>query len=158
MPYGSATGIAALTPRDANAAGRFDAATIPTETQVNTWRAELSAMLDVALAAAGIDAPITDATITPMLDSFVNGNGAWLVESVNGRGRYQERPATTQEILAVIRESAFTWVDANARGIGAVVGVVSSDADAVTVRVGSFVKADGFTGRRTEYATEDGPL
>lgn len=155
MSYGSNTGVAALVPRDANAAGRFDDSTRPTDAQVTAWRNEVSALLDVALMAADIPTPITDAAVKPLLDSFVNGNTAWLVDSVNGRGRYEERPATTQEILNVIATAAPEWVDRFGGGIGAVLGIVAVDTQSPTVHIGSFQRVDAYTGGGGEYTRGD---
>ena len=123
MAYGSMLGVAAFTPRFANAAGRFDDTTTPTAAQVDEWRVQVSAMLDVAMSGVGLPSPATEATVTAMLDGFTNGNVAWLVESVNGQGRYQERPATTREIMAAIASTVVTWVTGNAAAIGAASGL-----------------------------------
>ena len=123
MTYGSNLGVAALVPRYANESRRFDNVTTPTEAQVDEWRAQISAALDVALVASELPSPATHPAVVKMLDGLVNGNAAWLAESVNGQGRYQERPATTQEILTAIGNAARTFVASNALGIGALVGV-----------------------------------
>ena len=123
MSYGSALGVAAFTPRFTNAAGRFDNTTTPTLGQVDEWRGQLSAALDVAMSGAGLPSPANQAAVTEMLDGFVNGNVAWLVESVNGQGRYQERPAATWEIMKIIIDSIAPWVTANAASIAAASGI-----------------------------------
>ena len=122
MTYGSNLGVAALVPRYANESHRFDNVTTPTEAQVDEWRAQISAALDVARVASEVPSPATHPAVVKMLDGLVNGNAAWLAESVNGQGRYQERPATTQEILTAIGNAARTFVASNALGIGALVG------------------------------------
>lgn len=127
MSYGTNDGVAAFTPRYANASGRFDNTTTPTAAQVEAWRTQVSAMLDVALAAAGLPSPASEASVTAMLAGFVNGNVAWLAESVNGQGRFQERPATTQEILSAIGAAAEAFVRTHALGIGAKSGVAQDD-------------------------------
>jgi len=123
MAYGSAAGVAAYVPRYANAGGRFDNTTTPTLAQVDDWRGQISAGLDVAMAAAGLPSPASDGTVAEMLGGFVNGNVAWLAESVNGQGRWQERPAATQEILAAIAAATGAFVKANAAGFGALAGI-----------------------------------
>ena len=125
MAYGSALGVAAHVPRFANESHRFDNTTTPTLAQVDEWREQISAALDVAMAAAALPAPATNTAVVDMLAGFVNGNAAWLAESVNGQGRFQERPATTTEILAAIQSAAASFVTANARGMGAISGVAS---------------------------------
>ena len=123
--YGSAGGVAAHVPRLANESGRFDNTTTPTLAQVDEWRAQVSAGLDVAMAASGLPSPASDMAVRGMLDGFVNGNVAWLAESVNGQGRFQERPATTQEILAAIATATGTFVKTNAAGFGALAGIAA---------------------------------
>jgi len=125
MSYGSAAGVAAHVPRHANESGRFDNTTVPTLAQVDAWRREISGGLDVAMAAAGLPSPASDPAAVGMLDGFVNGNVAWLADSVNGQGRYQERPATTQEILAAIATATGAFVKVNAAGFGALAGIAA---------------------------------
>ena len=125
MSYGSTAGVAAHVPRLANESGRFDNTTTPTLAQVDEWRAQVSAGLDVAMAASGLPSPASDMAVRGMLDGFVNGNVAWLAESVNGQGRFQERPATTQEILAAIATATGTFVKTNAAGFGALAGIAA---------------------------------
>ena len=57
MAYGSADSVAAFVPRFANKSGRFDNVTVPTLATVEEWRAQVSAMLDIAMATAGLPAP-----------------------------------------------------------------------------------------------------
>ena len=125
MSYGSALGVAAFTPRYTNAAGVFDNSTptTPTLAQVNEWLANLSAALDVAMSGAGLPSPATQTAVVEMLDGWINGNVAWLVESVNGQGRYQERPASTREIMQIIMDSIAPWMTANALSIAAASGI-----------------------------------
>jgi hypothetical protein len=123
MSYGSAEGVAAFVPRFVNASGRFDNVTTPTLIQVDEWRAQLSAALDVAMSGAGLPSPANTAAVVEMLDGFVNGSVAWLVESVNGQGRYQERPASTREIMQVIMDSVAPWVTSHALSIAAASGI-----------------------------------
>lgn len=89
--YGSLADIAAIVPRYADAAGEFTAATRPTETQVTTHLTQVSAMLDGVLANEGFSTPVTEETVTPMLDAFVNQEVADIVEGVNGSGRFGPR-------------------------------------------------------------------
>jgi hypothetical protein len=149
MAYGSAAGVAAFTPRYVSRELRqFDAATTPTLTQVDAWRAQISAMLDVSMSAAGLPAPATHADVVPMLDGFVNSSAAWLVETVNGQGRYQERPIGTREALDVIRNAALEWVSEHAAGIGAISGAIASTTPVITI--GGLTRVDD-QGRSLEY-------
>jgi hypothetical protein len=63
MTYGTAAGVAALAPRYANAAGRFDENTTPKLAHVTDWLTQVSAMLDVALSGYGVGTPVTVAAI-----------------------------------------------------------------------------------------------
>ena len=123
MTYGSAAGVAAYVPQYANASGRFDDNTVPRLAQVDEWRAQISAMLDVAMATAGLPAPSTVAAVVTMLDGFTNANTAGLVRAVNGQGRYGERPATVDEIMLALFTAVDLWVRNHAAGLGDLSGV-----------------------------------
>jgi hypothetical protein len=109
--YGDDEGVAAFTPRFANESGRFDNVTVPTLSQVLEWMTQISAMLDISLATAGLPAPSTSATVVSMLDGFVNANTSGLVRAVNGQGRYAEKPSAVDEMLLSIQSAADLWVD-----------------------------------------------
>ncbi len=128
MSYGSAAGVAAYVPQFANASGRFDNVTVPRLEQVDEWRGHVSAMLDVAMATAGLPAPSVVAAVVTMLDGFVNANVAGLVRAVNGQGRYAERPVTVDELLLTIGDAADVWVKRHAAGIGQLSGMTDDDA------------------------------
>lgn len=123
MAYGNADSIAAFTPRFANKSGRFDNVTVPTLETVDEWRAQVSAMLDIAMATAGLPAPAMAATVVTMLDSFVNANVSGLVRGVNGQGRFAEKPTSTDEMLLAISDAADAWVLRRAAGIAAQSGI-----------------------------------
>ena len=123
MAYGSADSIAAFVPRFANKSGRFDNVTVPTLETVDEWRAQVSAMLDIAMATAGLPAPAMAATVVTMLDSFVNANVSGLVRGVNGQGRFAEKPTSTDEMLLAISDAADAWVQRRATGIAAQSGI-----------------------------------
>jgi len=123
MAYGSADSIAAFVPRFANKSGRFDNVTVPTLATVEEWREQVSAMLDIAMATAGLPAPAMAATVVTMLDSFVNANVSGLVRGVNGQGRFAEKPTSTDEMLLAISDAADAWVQRRATGIAAQSGI-----------------------------------
>lgn len=125
MTYGSADGVAAFVPRYANKSGRFDNVTVPTLDQVDEWREQVSALLDVALATNGLPAPAADTAVVAMLDGFVNANVGGLVRGVNGQGRYAERPTPVDEMLLTIADAALVWVRTRATGIAALIGLTS---------------------------------
>ena len=152
MSYGTAAGVAALTPRYASSAGTFDTSTTPTLAQVDSWRSQLSGMLDVALSARAIPLPISNASVLAMLDAVVNGHAAAMVRGVNGQGRFAERPVTADEMWFLIGGQIDEWATAAATGIGALLGLDAEDvARAPVVSVGSFTRADGYTAAATEY-------
>ena len=123
MAYGNADSIAAFVPRFANKSGRFDNVTVPTLETVDEWRAQVSAMLDIAMATAGLPAPAMAATVVTMLDSFVNANVSGLVRGVNGQGRFAEKPTSTDEMLLAISDAADAWVQRRVAGIAAQSGI-----------------------------------
>lgn len=127
MSYGSAEGVAAFVPRFANKSGRFDNVTVPTADQVDEWRGQISAMLDVAMATQKLPAPASSATVISMLDGFVNANTSGLVRGVNGQGRYAEKPTSVDEMLLSISAAADLWVKQHAGGIGALSGVDTAE-------------------------------
>ena len=158
MAYGSVAGVAALVPRFANAAGVFDSATTPAAADVTAWLAQISAMLDVALAGHTLPTPVTDAAVKPMLDGYANAQAAAVARGVNGLGRFAERQASADEMLVAVDGDIASWVTARAVGIAALLGVVPDAIDASpppVVTFGRFTRVDGYTGRATEYATED---
>lgn len=148
MTYGSAAGVAAYAPQFANASGRFDNTTTPTLAQVDEWREQISAMLDVAMATAGLPAPSTTEAVATMLAGFVNANTAGLVRAVNGQGRHSERPATVDEVMLAISTAADLWVKQHAGGIGQLSGVGGDDS-AVGSTAGSRLPV-----RQLEYTRE----
>lgn len=123
MAYGSADSVAAFVPRYANKSGRFDNVTVPTLGQVTEWIEQVSAMLDVAMATAGLPAPATATAVITMLDAFVNANVSGLVRGVNGQGRFAERPTSVDEMLLAVSDAADAWVQRRAAGIMNLSGV-----------------------------------
>lgn len=124
MTYGTTDAIAALVPRLANASKRFDNTTLPTGAQVDEWREQISAMLDVAMASADLPAPATNDQVVKMLDAFVNSNCATIAKALNGQGRFaQERPIGPEEMLLSMSEQVRLWVTRYASGIARITGV-----------------------------------
>ncbi len=110
MSYGSAEGVAAFVPRFTNAAGVFDTSTTPAAADVTAWLGQISAMLDVALSSYGVEVPIANATIKPMLDGYANAQAAAVARGVNGQGRFGEKPVAADEMLVAIGADAAEWV------------------------------------------------
>lgn len=119
MSYGNADEIAALTPVHANEYGVFDSGTRPTLATVTTLIAQISAILDAALAAEHLTTPVTG-DIATALRFFVNQEVAAIVEGVNGAGRFgptadDKQPSRSrfQIIMSDVREFIATY----ARGV-----------------------------------------
>ena len=124
MAYGTAADVAALAPRYANAARRFDEATTPTGADVTAWLAQVSAMLNVALAGFGMTTPVAgDSPVAPMLAAFANAQVAAMTRGVNGQGKFSEKPTTADEMLLIIGDAAGAWVAKNIGGMAALLGV-----------------------------------
>jgi len=86
--YGSPDGVAALVPRYANTSGYFDETTRPRMSQVASFLAELSGMVNVMLAGSGFALPMTLPEARLSFDVFVNGEAASFAEGVNGSGKF----------------------------------------------------------------------
>jgi len=135
VTYGSSNGVAALAPRFANRAGRFDETTAPTAAQVTEWLSQVSAMFDVALAGQSVTTPVTNATVTAMLAAVVNAHVAAMVLGVNGQGRFAERTLTADAMLLAIEEAAAAWVTRNIGGIASLLGVVPDTIEAAPMPI-----------------------
>lgn len=113
--YGSAGGVAALTPRFANTSGVFDGTTRPTLTQVESHIDQVSGTINAILATNGFKIPITQADCKLALDLFVNQEVASIVEGINGSGRFGPIKTGTQKssMMLVIQDvQAFLAVQA----------------------------------------------
>jgi hypothetical protein len=130
MSYGTEAGVAVLCRRFTNA-GSFDTTTNPLVATVTGWLAQVSSLLDVALATEGFAVPITAATITPMLSILVNVETCDLVNAANSAGRFYTEKALEFGIspMNVIRKDILAWVSDNAAGLVAM-GAVRSVPDA----------------------------
>lgn len=123
--YGTAAGVASLTPQYVNLNGAFDNypdGTNPKLSTVESWINQISAALNVALANAGFVIPVTQADAKEMLASFVEGHAAMMVRSVNGAGKFaasNERPLALDEFFLELAEVANEWVGAKATGLKA---------------------------------------
>ena len=151
MTYGTAAGVAALAPRYANAAGRFDENTTPKLAHVTDWLTQVSSMLDVALSGYGVTIPVTQVTAVPMLAAFANAQVAAMVRGVNGQGKFAEKPTTADEMLLIIGDATAAWVARNIGGLGGVLEVVTVALSTPVVRIGSFTRHDGYSDDGTEY-------
>jgi hypothetical protein len=117
--YGTTGGVAALTKRYTNGSAVFDGTTNPTSTTVTTWLAEISSMVNMALATSGFAVPITDADVTPALDGFVNAMTADLVHAANSTGRFFSERALENGVspIKAINNDVIAWVENMAAGL-----------------------------------------
>jgi hypothetical protein len=118
MSYGATAGVAALSRRFTNS-GTYDGTTNPTSTTVTTWLAQVSSMLDVALASSGFSVPFTDADITPALDGIVNALVSDLANAANSAGRFFTDNALQYGVapMSMIRKDILQWVSDNSAGL-----------------------------------------
>ena len=128
MSYGSAAGVAALSPMWTDS-GSFTASTNPTLTQVNTWIGEVSKMLDSVLADEGFTTPVTDTDVTPMLDLLVNGFVTDLVNYSRKSGRFYSKKQLDEGAspFMTIDKEVHEWVARKAIGLQALGVEVNED-------------------------------
>lgn len=129
--YGTSTGVAALTKKWTDD-GEFtdedyleclqDIVTNPTLSEVETWLAQISDTLDVALDGKGFVTPITAPTkcvnmVTVIVEQYV----ADLVKYVNNTGRFVTERAQESGVEPMIQLSKdiATWVTTNAPALEA---------------------------------------
>ena len=151
MSYGTAAGVAALAPRYANAAGRFDENTTPKLAHVTDWLTQVSAMLDVALSGYGVGTPVVTDTVLPMLSGYANAQVAAMARGVNGQGKFAEKPTTADEMLLIIGDATAAWVTKNIGGLGAVLEVTPVALSTPSVVIGRFTRQDGYSDDGSEY-------
>lgn len=88
MSYGTSAGVAVLTPKWSADGTDFSTSTTPTKATVTEWITRVSAMVDALLANEGFAIPVTDADVVNILEGFIEGEVAAIVEGVNGSGRF----------------------------------------------------------------------
>lgn len=118
--YGSAAGVAALTPRF-TADGIFDLETRPTLAQVESWIDQVSGVLNLLLAEQGIAIPVTQADAAQALAILVNQSVADLVLAANSSGRFYTDRAlqSARSPLLIIQDELTNWIQAHAQGLAA---------------------------------------
>lgn len=128
--YGTEAGVAALAKRYTNS-GAFDVTTSPTLSTVTSWLAQLTSMMNVALATGGFVTPVTDAAITPALDGFINAMAADLVHAANSTGRFFSERALENGVspIRAVNADIRAWVEQNSDGLTALGLAVDTDAD-----------------------------
>lgn len=128
--YGTAAQVAALT-RRVTKAGVFDATTNPTLTTVEGWIDQVSAMVNMSLAASGFSIPVSQADAAKALAAVVVEAVADLTLSANSAGRFYTEKALERGLspLRVIRTEIAQWVEDQAAGLAAL-GAVRATPDA----------------------------
>ena len=138
--YGTAAGVAGLTPRYANTSATFDGTTRPTLTQVEAYIDQVSGIVNSYLAQEGFSVPITQADVTLALTMFVQEEVAAIVEGINNAGRFgpTTKAPGKRGRFAVITEDVKAFVEGNAYGFNllgatrtksALSGIAYRDAD-----------------------------
>lgn len=130
--YGNLEDVAALVPRLAGASGLFTTSTRPTEYQVNVWLEQVSAQVDVVLAASGFSTPIEVLSIVAAIDGFVNQEVAAICEGVNGSGRFGPTAKAPHNkgrlsFWAVVNDDIQMFVSSSADGFEALGATRASD-------------------------------
>ncbi len=150
--YGTEAGVAALAKRFTNA-GAFDVTTNPTLTTVTGWLAQLTSMINIALASGGFVTPVTDAAITPALDSFINAMSADLVHAANSTGRFYSERALENGVspIRAINADVRAWVEQNSAGLTALGLAIDTDADISNYMERSDVWPDNTTLPETRF-------
>jgi hypothetical protein len=119
--YGSVAEVAALTLRYAGegAAGTYDATTRPTEAQVEAFVDRVSGILNVLLAQAGFEIPVSQADAKLALDDFVVDHVVQLCHAANGSGPYAPGAESLRgrRPRQAILEEAYEFVDRFASGL-----------------------------------------
>jgi len=118
MSYGSAAGVGELSALYSDN-GSFTVSTTPTLTTVNTWLAQVSALVDTALADEGFTVPIVVAGIVQELDLLVNGIVKDLVDWSHGAGRFFTEHALEAGLspFMTIDKEVHAWVQRKSVGL-----------------------------------------
>lgn len=104
--YGAVSDIEALTPRFTNN-GAYDTSTRPLLAQVERWIDRVSSALNILLAEAGFQIPVTQADCALTLALFVSTQVADLCNYANSAGRFfQNQNYTTGPWQAIQKEAA----------------------------------------------------
>lgn len=113
--YGTVAGVAAIVPKHANRSGEFNDVTRPTNISVVRYIDQVSSIINAMLASEGFEIPITEATLLPSFDFFVEQEVAAIVEGINGSGRFGptvagRRSSGQKSRMQIIRDDASTFI------------------------------------------------
>lgn len=124
MAYGSSAGVAAFARAWTDNGEFIDPTdyvdgTNPTLTQVNTWLAAVSVMVDLALGSEGFTVPVTQERAVLALNEIVNALVSDLVHASNSSGRFfTERVLESgKSQMAIINADVLAWVVAHTDGL-----------------------------------------
>lgn len=141
MTYSTLTEIAARVPRYVQD-GQFTETTRPTESQVNTFVAQVSATLDAALSSVGFITPITASAVTPMCDLFVADEVAKMIAALNGHERRNDSANGDRAFVSTLESRAYKWAQNHAVGLE---NMGAARSKRRGVGSGAFRKADSYS-------------
>lgn len=113
--YGAVTDVEALTPRFTNI-GAYDTTTRPTLVQVERWMDRVSSTLNILLAEAGFQIPITQADCALTLALFVSTEVADLCNYSNSAGRFFQNQNYVTGPWQAIQKEAAEFIGKHAEG------------------------------------------
>lgn len=117
--YGSASDVAALTPRFCNASGAYDTTTRPTLAQVEHWIDGVSSTLNLLLAEQGFEIPLSQADCVLTLSQFAAIEVADLCNYANSAGRFFQNETYTTGPFQAIQKEAASFIEEHAAGFAA---------------------------------------
>lgn len=142
--YGTAAGVGVYARNYADTNQEFTDATTPTLTEVEEFIDEVSAILNVQLAAHRFSIPITQADAKRMLDNFVNQEAAALVLGMHNHGRFG--PSNKQMVngrFSLLLSDIQSFLAANQNGLEAIGATRTNTQTAAGSR--ALVRADGYS-------------
>lgn len=113
--YGAASDVASLTPRFTTA-GVYDASSRPTLTQVESWIDRVSSTLNILLAEAGFQIPVTQTDCVLTLALFVSTEVADLCNYANSAGRFFQNQNYVTGPWQAIQKEAADFISKHASG------------------------------------------
>lgn len=121
MAYGTVIGVEGYSSAVTDKDGKFTSSTVPKLSHVENWLAQVSAIMDTALAQEGFTTPITEATSLLAVTTIVEQLVTDLVMWANRAGRFYTERAQQVGVSPwrIITQDVRAWVDTNAPGLEA---------------------------------------
>jgi len=127
MAYGTSTGVAAFAQMwtvsgvwvDPAAGPPVVTGTNPTLTQVTSWLAEISAMMDLALSNAGFVVPVTVSAAVAAITPYIQALVADLCHAANSSGRFFTERIIERGMspMIIVQQNINGWVADNMQGL-----------------------------------------